>query len=264
MNDDRVFQLLAEINPVPDPDGLDSPIALADTEEMRGAMATIERTEREQTHAARSEGTSRKRGLAIASAAAAVVLIVGAGLWAFTGSSDTELASTPAGLATTYLDARNNNDPEAALAVLSSNAAFDEVPIIADIDDLGPRFEWMSIRGIRLDHTCTETAPGTVSEVRCTYEGVERLNTALGQPPLAGSFVFRINDGQIISVRHIFPIEVYSPNVFDVFVQWLDAEHPGAFDTIYRVEDDAAIGLTTPEALDLMDGYLEEFEASRG
>lgn len=258
MNDDRVFQLLAEINPVPDPDGLDSPIALTDTEEMRGAMATIKETKHEQTHAAPSEGTSRKRGLVVAAAAAALVLIVGVGAWVLAATNEGELAASPEALASVYLDAKNDNHPEAALGVLSPTASLvNEVPRIESLEDVGPTFDWLSRRGIQHDYSCTETSG---DEVVCTYEYEDRLSRAVGHPPVVGSYTFLIMEGQITRIVHDFDFEDYSPNVFEVFVAWLDAEHPGAFETIYQLEGGP---LLTPEALDLTEGYVDEFEASR-
>ncbi len=215
-------------------------------------------TRHEQTQAAPSQGATRKRGFTIAAAVAAVVLLSGVGAWVLAGSNEGELAASPEALASIYLDARNDNNPEAALGVLSPTALLvNEVPRIESLEDVGPTFDWLSRRGIQLDYSCTETSG---DEVVCTYESEDRLSRAVGHPPVVGSFTFLIMEGQITRVVHDFDFADYSPNVYEVFVAWLEAEHPGAFETIYQLEGGP---LLTPEALDLTEGYIDEFEASR-
>ncbi|MGI9647566.1 MAG: hypothetical protein ACR2OI_03510 [Acidimicrobiia bacterium] len=95
MNDDRVFQLLRETNPVPDPDGLDSPIALAQVERWTPTMTTGERI---PTHASTTKpapGPNRWKRHAAGAVATLLVLIAGAGMWTiFGGDNNDVLAPT--------------------------------------------------------------------------------------------------------------------------------------------------------------------------
>ena len=89
MNDERVFQLLRETNPVPDPDGLHSPIALAPVE-----LAASEQVPT-QVGGTRPARDPNRRGRLLAGAVAAVlVLIAGAGMLTVFGGEDNDAAVT--------------------------------------------------------------------------------------------------------------------------------------------------------------------------
>lgn len=90
MNDEKVFRLLMETNPVPDPDGLDSPLALAELERRSPIMATDQ-----------PSSGNRSNGLLIGAVAAVAVLIVGLGSWAVLANDDGSGATTTAAVAAT-------------------------------------------------------------------------------------------------------------------------------------------------------------------
>ncbi len=75
-----------------------------------------------------------------------------------------------------------------------------------------------------------------------------------------GSFVFTVSDGRIVALTHNFNFTEYGANVFEKFAAWLDAEHPGAFDQLYRNENGTTTARLTPEALQLLDTYLTEYD----
>jgi len=95
MNDDRVFQLLRETNPVPDPDGLDSPLALAQIERWHPGMAVGEPNPDLGSTTRPAPARKLHKRLLAGAIAAFLVLIAGAGMWTvFGGDSNDVLAPT--------------------------------------------------------------------------------------------------------------------------------------------------------------------------
>lgn len=95
MNDDRVFQVLRETNPVPDPDGLDSPIALSQIERWNPSMATGEPIPTQVSTTRPAPGRNRGKRLLAGAVAALLVLVAGAGMWTvFGGDSNDVLTPT--------------------------------------------------------------------------------------------------------------------------------------------------------------------------
>ena len=81
MRDEEIFGLLVETNPVADPDGLDSPLALADFGRRSGTdMQTQERT--------RPLPTMKRRTTEVAAAAFLVVIAAGVGLFLASRADD--------------------------------------------------------------------------------------------------------------------------------------------------------------------------------
>lgn len=81
MTDDRVFSYLREMNPVADPDSLDSPAALASSE-FDTALTVGQPRMRERP------GPQRRRGWLMAAAAAVVTLILGFAGWSVVNSAE--------------------------------------------------------------------------------------------------------------------------------------------------------------------------------
>jgi hypothetical protein len=115
MNDERVFRLLAETNPVPTIDSVGVPGALGEIDRGRATMTT--------TTTSPERGTRRRyRGPLVAIAAALVVLVAGVAVWATTRGGD-ELASQP-GLSsvTAAYEAMNNGNLDKFYAQLTDRA----------------------------------------------------------------------------------------------------------------------------------------------
>ena len=266
MNDERVFQLLIEVNPVPSSGGLDSPVTHTTHETGREAMVEAEVST--PAHSVRpSLDPRRQRRLRAGAIAAALVVAVG-GLWAFVNSRTGDPVAAAMDVASIYLEARNAYDADTALAVMAPDVVLDEIPRIHDRDEVEPIFDWMRRQGIVIStYECAATTPGPVIDVECDYEAMSRLTRLVGHPPLGGKLVFEVSEGQLVSIVNEPDPEdfrSYSREGYGAFVRWLQLNYPGAYDTIYIIEDDGlAVPILTDEALDLMEGYLDEFEASK-
>lgn len=123
MNNEQVYQLLTEMNPVPDPDALDSPVALAELEQRSPSMATEERIETGSPRSQPRNGGRWPRAL-LAAAAAVVALIVAVGAAAVL-RPDREVAVAPeVSVVIGYYDAWNSGDFEAWAATQGETKFF--------------------------------------------------------------------------------------------------------------------------------------------
>ena len=227
-------------------------------------MATTESTTSKETATQPTRETDSRRAFMVAAMVAAIVLIAGVGTWAVLSSNETTLGAAPERIAAAYMDARNDYDADAALALLSSTVTMSDVPIVDSLDEVAPSFDYLRRLEATFDYECTETRPGTVSEVVCDYELDTKLSQIVGYRPVRGAFRFQISGGQIVDLIDDFPFEEYSPNVWTPFAMWLDSTHPGKFLTVFRItEDEVATPILTQEALDQLTVYFDEFEASR-
>ena len=123
MNDEQVFRLVMETNPVPDPDGLDSPIALAELERGSRTMAIDSQVRTESIEPNNSRSWQWGRGPLVGGALAILVLVVGIGAWVLT-ADDQDVADGPeVSVVMAAYDAMNNDDIDGWFATLSESRA---------------------------------------------------------------------------------------------------------------------------------------------
>ncbi|MGI9607163.1 MAG: hypothetical protein ACR2P0_13585 [Acidimicrobiales bacterium] len=110
---------------------------------------------------------------------------------------------------------------------------------------------------------CTAAVVGPPSEVTCTYEMQNAWSEALGVGPFTGSdFDLVIDDGRITGLTHDFAIEVFSPTVWEVVLDWVRATHPEDVDVLYDFSTSVDRPGTTPQAIELWEQYTAEFISS--
>lgn len=128
MSVDLAFQRLREVNPVPDPSSirkgdLDAVRFLTSTQERSKEMKAIKPTERGKRQYA------PRRGVVVALAVFATVILVGVGLWALPlGGGDGDAAADPAALLDAFITAWEDQDVEGAVALFTADAEFDPEP----------------------------------------------------------------------------------------------------------------------------------------
>ena len=164
-------------------------------------------------------------------------------------------------LAQRFVEARDAWDGEAVRALVADDAVIDDFDV-SNADDylLGAEIEQAT--GWRyLQPECTAIVPGPPIQVSCTYTMENAWSQALGVGPFTGSnFTFVIADGQIQQITHVFDFSQFSPQVYEVFLDWLTATHPN--------DDDVMINPTTgnfnvtPESIALFEHHTIEFVAS--
>jgi hypothetical protein len=221
---------------------------------------------------------NRHRRLLVTMAAAAAVVAVVVGALVLTGRGDSTEPLIPAGtttpttdtpasraaeqLANRFIDARNAWDGDTVRSLLADGAVVEDFSV-ASADDVVAKSDFERIVGWRfLEPQCTTTDVGPPTVVRCTYAMEDSMSRALGAGPFTGSsFELVVVDGRIEHATHEFDFSRYDSEVFEIFAEWLDTNHPGDSDVMFRT---AADGTWTPEltseALALHSQRVREFE----
>jgi hypothetical protein len=199
-------------------------------------------------------------------------------------------------IAERFMEARNAYDAETAMSLLADGEVTSQLlhdnrmhpdmfGVQLNHDELALAFEAERLYGVRYESFgCRpgqfrlEAIPGgngSSANVICTYSMDSRLRQLAGSPPVESAFGLRIHEGKIDVLT--FPwLNIswnpsgYYPAEFQRFVLWLDAEHPEAIDTenpgtaqrLFRVAGQEWILKLDRESLDLLAGYLDEYERS--
>lgn len=143
-----------------------------------------------------------------------------------------------------------------------------------DRDELALALEAERLYGVRYESFACRRDPDPVgvgeAQIICSYLMDNKLRQIDGLPPVESSFAIRVRDGRITYLS--FPWLSFSfpgdaPAEGWRFVRWLEAEHPeagGPMDrgALFRTAGQELILILTLESLDLLAGYLEEYERS--
>jgi hypothetical protein len=63
--------------------------------------------------------------------------------------------------------------------------------------------------------------------VRCAYSPNSRWQQITGYPPIEADWTFTIRDRLIVQEPSGLPYSEFGSNMYEPFVRWLNAEHPG-------------------------------------
>lgn len=190
--------------------------------------------------------------------------------------ADSEADATFAGaiaVAETFMETYDGYDAERARALLADDVqifspAFRDLPEMEAIEKLDSVVELNRVVGFRFSpYVCDlqfrpdEVEPDTPLRVRCTYTMDSRLQQIVGYPPIdGGAFSFLVIDGVITRFDDRFPFLEFDSNVGAGFIEWLDAEHPAAVESLFIGTAPQRYPRLSPEALDLLSFYLDEYE----
>ncbi len=164
-----------------------------------------------------------------------------------------------------FVAARDRWDGEAARALVADDAEIVGENQVTTADEylVNADFERVTEWHFRQPE-CTATDVDPTARVRCTYTMENAWSQALGVGPFTGSsFTFVIADGQIQQITHYFDFNLFSPQVFEVWVAWLTDNHPDDVDAMYDFSGAEPIVHSTPEALALQEQYTNEFVESQ-
>jgi hypothetical protein len=187
-------------------------------------------------------------------------------------------------IAESFMEARNAYDAEKAMSLLADDGA--TVLLMDDnrmerymptlrlgSEELALALEAERLYGVRYESF--ECRPDPVrwakTQIMCSYLLDNKLRQINGSPPVERSFGIGVRNDRITNLS--FPwLNVGFPSKVPAegarFVKWLEAEHPevgGPFDRgeLFRTLGQEVTLILTPESLDLLAGYLEEYEQSR-
>ncbi len=187
-------------------------------------------------------------------------------------------------IAESFMEARNAYDAEKAMSLLADDGAtvllMDDnwmeryMPTLRlDSEELALALEAERLYGVRYESF--ECRPDPVrwakTQIMCSYLLDNKLRQINGSPPVERSFGIGVRNDRITNLSFPwlnvgFPSKV--PAEGAQFVKWLEAEHPeagGPFDRgeLFRTLGQEVTLILTPESLDLLAGYIEEYEQSR-
>ncbi|HJU80510.1 MAG TPA: hypothetical protein VJ796_02060 [Acidimicrobiia bacterium] len=253
MKYDAAFEALKRANPEPDPAALRrdlSPRATTD-------LIDVARRKRPTTP---TKPRPRQLWRPALAGGLMVLMFALAMLVPWTGNRSVldRIRSSPADIATRYLEARNAFDADAARDLLADNALLRDVPRMERGElDLG--FEALRVYGMQLDPFQCKNAQGATF-VNCDYLMDTRLSQIRGFPQVAGRIQFLIEEGQITRLVHDFNFNDYAPNVHEPYIDWLNQNHPGVVEQLFVVKDGVQSQILTPESLALAADYLDEYD----
>ena len=267
---DAAFEQLRRANPEPDPAALRRHLQdLKSTPPMAARSNTMDtRTPTIQT---RPPTQPRRRWLPALVAGLIVILLGIPVLIVQNGGTVFGLFKpSPVEVAERYIAARNAYDAETARRLLADNVDLLELDLHgATVDELDLYFEMLRTFDQQLlNAECLESGVAEPVLVTCSYDLDTALQHAIGYPTMRSRFIFYIADGLIVRGTSNFPVGEFTPNVGQPWIDWLNAEHPGAYDQIYTNYDTGTpSGIyfapkLTPEAFALTSQYIAEWDQS--
>ena len=149
---------------------------------------------------------------------------------------DPQVTATAVETATAFLDAVAAHDVDRAASLLSDSALAE----LGGLTNLGLQFEWDRATGFQMLVTSCEpstASPAGVVTVTCAYdfEGIRSDEVGLG-PFVGSTYMFRVQDGEIISLSDNIEVEAnsFSPEVWEPFAAWVLENHPDDVTVMYN------------------------------
>lgn len=258
MNDEQVFQLLTETNPVPDVDDVGLPVALRDIKERRPAMTTAKtRIPPPRQNTPEPTATERHRGVLVGAAAALIVLIAGAAMWAMTAGGD-ELADQPelTPVLAAY-EAMNEGNVDGFYAQFTAEA-------IATDNQEARRLEAAMHQSTAQIGSCRVLDPSPTSGLGRVQCDVLLTNDFFDPAGIAIEFTdtFIIaENGRIDSLISQVDNRAAADSYAAAFWRWLADTHPTVFETISVAQPESIHTFSYPERMLTALEYVDEFIA---
>jgi hypothetical protein len=234
MNDEQVFQLLAETNPVPKVGVGVAPVALGDADQGGRTMATTNSRLSPERRFDSDPTPGRRWGALLAAAAVLLVLIGGAAMWALVGRGN-EVADEP-GMSSVLAayDAMNNGNIDAFYSHLTEHAV--------EVDDHEYRLLDVEMHEqTELSGPCRQLKPSPTSgkdRIQCDVKVTNDLfRPARIWLEVTDTFVIA-RDGRIDVVLSMAGDNTSADDYSHAFWSWLADAHPDVYDTIWGAHPD--------------------------
>jgi hypothetical protein len=187
-----------------------------------------------------------------------------------TDAADITATDTAADVAQGFVEAYGAFDGERAMTYLADDA--DIMGLLKEyneelegtVEQLPPVLAWLEASGHQqmLD-SCGErsrSAAGIV--VRCTYDFHGLGSDELGRGPFHGSFFdLTVRDGEIVRAAGNVEISEFSPQMWEPFFYWMDANHPADAEVMYIPSGNGA--RFTEESIRLWEQHIQEYVAAK-
>lgn len=197
-------------------------------------------------------------GIAVVSFLA--VMAVGASL--FVNRDGSPAADSPLDVASGYMTAIQDWDAETTLELLAEDAVVEGGPV-SSVEELPNQLAWMRALDWRwVPGECTASEDQPVTQVTCSFVHENMLSRSLGVGPFEGSTMdLEIADGLVQRSTQRLDITEYSPQVFEVFRNWLNTNYPQ--DVVVLFADGCCWADVSPESVALWAERAEEFAAEQ-
>jgi hypothetical protein len=187
-----------------------------------------------------------------------------------TDAADITATDTAADVAQGFVEAYGAFDGERAMTYLADDADITGLlkeyneELEGTVEQLPPVLAWLEASGHQqmLD-SCGErsrSAAGIV--VRCTYDFHGLGSDELGRGPFHGSFFdLTVRDGEIVQATGNVEISEFSPQMWEPFSYWTDANYPADADVMYVPSRNGA--QFTEESFRLWEQHVREYVAAK-
>jgi hypothetical protein len=228
----------------------------------------------------------RRRANLTAIAAAVVLVFVGAvALASCDDSADSPTANLPtrttdAGqdtlddtaieVAQGFVEAYGAFDADLAISYLANDADVTEMlreyneELEGTVEQLPLVLAWLDAVGHqqKLDSCAEQSSSLAGITVRCAYDFHSMGSDELGLGPYRGSyFDLTVRDGEVVRATGNVEISESSPQIWEPFANWMDANHPADADVMYIPTRNGA--RFTEESFRLWEQHIREYVAAK-
>jgi hypothetical protein len=169
--------------------------------------------------------------------------------------------ASPVSVANAFMEARDNLDAEATLALFAADIPISD-GFIEEIMAYPLYFDWLRTSDWRWTvGECAESSTGAGGTlVRCDYVSENEWTRALAHPPVSGFLDILVTDGEITGLVHSGEIAQFA-EVWDEVTAWIEANHPDTLDQVLT-PDLRRPNLHHPNSIAFWEQYTDEFVAS--
>ncbi len=230
--EERVLELLARANPEPDETfDLDSDAATYLGTIQRGS-STVTQLE---TGPNKSEASSRNLMMGVAAALVAVVGVAVILLTTGDGATPPSSPDTPQDIALAFLEAKENYDTAAALALVDDDALVSVGPA-TNKEEIAFEIAFSEATGLVLAPEGCEQADG---QLTCTAGVTTAITRARGFNADTFTYVFEVTGDRITEVR-LINLGDYSAENWGPFHRWILLNHADDYEIMYNGSSEIA------------------------
>ena len=169
-------------------------------------------------------------------------------------------AASALSVANAFMEARDNLDAEATLALFAADIPISD-GFIEELGEYPVYYDWLRTSNWRWTvGECAETSTGEGGTlVRCEYVSENDWTRSLSQVPVAGLIDILVTNGEITGLVHTGEIAQFD-EVWDEVTVWVENNHPETIDQ--TLTPDLRRPILDADSVALWEQYTEEFVAS--
>jgi len=175
--------------------------------------------------------------------------------------TSSEGMASPVSVANAFMEARDNLDAEATLALFAADIPISDGFLNA-IMAYPLYFDWLRTSDWRWSvGDCAEISTGQGGTLmRCDYLSENDWTRALDHPPVSGFLDILVTDGEITGLIHTGELAQFA-EVWGQVTAWIETNHPDTLDQVLTPDLRRPV-LNHPNSIALWGQYTDEFVAS--